>query len=107
MASVITELVWKVDMLFVLLLFCIGLYCLFSKPNLIKLIIGVEVLAKAVTLCFVLTGYIQNNTAIAQAIVVTIILIEVIIAAVALSLVVNVYRHNASLDVRRLRRLHW
>jgi len=96
---------WQLYMLAIIILLGIGIYCLIARKNIIQVVIGLEVIAKAVTLSFVLAGFLQGNEQIAQAIVITIILIEVIIAAVALSLIVNAYRHTGSLDIDDLRRL--
>lgn len=97
--------VWQMNISVVVILFALGLYCLFSKRNIIKLLIGFEILAKAATLSFILSGYMQNNIMIAQAIVITVILIDVIIIAVGLSVAVNVHKHTGSLDVEKIRRL--
>ena len=83
----------------------IGIYCLISRRNLIQLIIGIEIIAKAICLSFIFAGYLQGNEQIAQAIVVTIIVIEAITAAVVMSLIVAAYRRTGSLDVKDFRRL--
>lgn len=96
---------WQFYMLLIGVLIAIGSYCLIARRNLIQLIIGLEVIAKAVTLAFVLAGHLQGNEQIAQSIVITIILIEAIIAAVAISLIVVANRHSGSLDMDVFRRL--
>ena len=96
---------WQLYIAAVAILIGIGIYCLIGRKNLIQLIIGVEVIAKAVTLIFILAGYLQGNEQIAQAIVITIILIEAVSTAVALSLAVAAYRHTQSLDINILKRL--
>jgi NADH-quinone oxidoreductase subunit K len=96
---------WQVYTAAVLILLGIGIFCLISRRNLIQLIIGIEVMAKAVCLSFILAGALQGNEQIAQAIVVTIILIEAVSTAVALALIVGAYRHTGSLDVNILKRL--
>jgi len=96
---------WQLYIAAIVILLGIGIYCLISRRNLIQLIIGIEVIAKAVTLSFILAGHLQGNEQIAQAIVVTIILIEAVSIAVALSLIVAAYRHTGSLDINILKRL--
>jgi len=96
---------WQLYIAAIVILLGIGIYCLISRRNLIQLIIGVEVIAKAVSLSFILAGHLQGNEQIAQAIVVTIILIEAVSTAVALSLIVAAYRHTGSLDTNILKRL--
>ena len=96
---------WELYIVAVAVLLGIGIYCLISRRNLIQLIIGLEIIAKAVTLSFVLAGYVQGNEQIAQSIAITIILIEAITTAIVLSLIVAAYRHTGTLDVDMLRRL--
>ena len=89
----------------IIVLLGIGIYCLLSRRNLIQLIIGIEIIAKAICLSFILAGHLQGNEQIAQAIVITIIVIEAITAAVVMSLIVAAYRRTGSLDLRDFRRL--
>jgi len=89
----------------VVALFVTGLYALVAKESLLKILLGLEVLGKAVTVTFVLAGFLLNDVGRAQAIVFTIIVIEVVVAALALALMVNVYRLTGSLSVRNIRRL--
>ena len=96
---------WQLYMLAIVILVGLGIYCLLTRRNLIQLLIGIEVVAKAVTLSFALGGFLQGNEQISQAIVITIILIEAITAAVALSLIVTAYRRTGSLNIDDLRRL--
>ena len=42
-----------------------------------------------------------------QSVVVTLIVVEVVIVAIALALVINLYRQTGSLDVRKLTDLKW
>jgi len=86
-------------------LFVTGLYALVAKESLLKVLLGLEILGKAVTVTFVLAGFVLDDVGRAQAIVFTIVVIEVVVAALALSLMVNVYRQTGSLSVRGIRRL--
>jgi len=43
----------------------------------------------------------------AQSVVITSIVIAAAVAAVALSIVINAYRHYGSVDVKKLSRLRW
>jgi multicomponent Na+:H+ antiporter subunit C len=105
--GLIVDEVWKADTIVVIVLIGVGLYCLLSKGNMIKTIIGIEVMAKGVFLNFVLSGYLQNqnNTGLAQALVITAIVIDVVIVAIALSLIVNAYKHYGTLKINSLTRL--
>ncbi|MFH1190422.1 MAG: NADH-quinone oxidoreductase subunit K [Candidatus Omnitrophota bacterium] len=99
---------WQVFLTFgffiVLTLVC-GLYCILVSRNLIRAIIGLELLIKAVTLLIVVAGYVTGRTAVTQAMVITVIVIEVVVAAVAGGIALRVFRFNNSLDIRELRKL--
>ena len=75
------------------------------RKNLIQLLIGIEVIAKGVTLSFILAGFFQGNEQIAQAIVITVIVIEAVTAAIVMALIVRAYRHTGSLDVKDFKKL--
>jgi multicomponent Na+:H+ antiporter subunit C len=96
---------WYLYLFFSAALVGVGLYALLAKRNLIKLFIAIEVIGKGVSLLLLATGFVKNNILIAQALVVTFIVIEVSLVATALALIINIYRHTKSLDVRRLARL--
>jgi NADH:ubiquinone oxidoreductase subunit K len=85
-----------------LAIFLLGLYCVISQRNLIKIVIGIEIMGKAVILNFITAGYYQNNTGVSQAIVMTVILIDVIMVSVMLALVVNVFRLNKRILTDRI-----
>ncbi|MDP2891519.1 MAG: NADH-quinone oxidoreductase subunit K [Bacillota bacterium] len=89
----------------ILMLFIVGFYCLVVSRNLIRVLIAVEVLTKAVTLMLILAGSLTNQTALAQAFVITLIIIEVVVIAIAAGVVIGVYEHNGTLDTQRLRNL--
>ena len=91
---------------FIVLTFVCGLYCILVTRNLIRTIIGLELLIKAVTLLMIVVGYVTGRTALTQAMVITIIIIEVVVAAIAGGIALRVYRCNNSLDVRKLKRLN-
>jgi NADH-quinone oxidoreductase subunit K len=90
---------------FTVLLAVCGLYCILATRNLIRAIIGLEILIKAVTLLLIVTGYVSGKPALTQAFVITVIVIEVVLAAVAGGIALRIFRHNGDLDVRKLNRL--
>jgi len=96
---------WLLYMAFAALLVAMGIYVLLTMRNLIKLFIGVEIISKGVSLALVATGFVKQNILTAQAITVTFIVIEVSVVATALAIIINVYRHTGSLDVRKLSKL--
>lgn len=98
------QLFWVYNV-FIVMLFVIGFYCLLVTHNLIRALIGLELLIKAVTLLFITTGYFTGHTALVQAFVITLIIIEVVVIAIAGGVVLGVHRHNDSLDLTKLRNL--
>jgi NADH-quinone oxidoreductase subunit K len=89
----------------VALLFLTGIYALLVSRNLIRVLISVEILTKAATLMLILAGYLTKQTAIAQAFVITLIIIEVVVIAVAAGIVIGIFKHNDTLDTRKVRNL--
>jgi len=96
---------WFLYMAFVAVLLFVGLYCLLTMRNMIKLFIGIEIISKAVSLALLTTGFVRKNTLLAQSLVVTFIVVEVSLVATALAIIINIYRHTKSLDIRRLTKL--
>jgi len=80
-------------------------YCLLVSRNLIRLLIALELLIKAVTFLIALGGYVTNQMALAQSFIITLIVIEVVVIAVAAGIVIGAHGHNGSLDVRKLQNL--
>lgn len=96
---------WVLNLGFAVLLVGVGLYCLLTMRNTVKLLIGVEVIAKGVTLALVAGGAARGNLMVAQSLAITVIVVDVAVIATALALVININRHTKSLDVRKLTKL--
>lgn len=86
-------------------LFTIGLICLISRSNLIKMVMGLEFLGKGVSLIFILGGYLSGDVAISQAVVFTLISIEAVVAGLALALVILAKRVWKTFDSAAIFRL--
>jgi NADH:ubiquinone oxidoreductase subunit K len=87
------------------LVFIIGIYGLLVTFNLIRAIIGLELLTKSVTLFLILAGYVTGQTGLAQALAITLIVIEVVVIAIAVGIVLCVFRHNRTIDAQLLRNI--
>lgn len=99
----------SVVLVFIFLQFVIGLGCLMVKRDMVRLLIGVEILFNAANLCFIalsshVTGFIDP---LPQSIVMMAIVLDGSVIAVGLVIVINAYKHYGTLDVRKLRRLKW
>jgi len=88
--------------LIVVLLYIIGFYYLITTRNLIRILIALEVLTKGLTLTLIYVGKLTGQMATAQSMVITLIIIEVVVMAVAAGIIVNIFNHTDSLDVREI-----
>lgn len=91
------------------LLFLIGLGCLAVRRDLIRLLMGIEIMFNAANLNFIAlsaqqAGYVDPF---AHSVVMMAIVLDGCVIAVGLVMVLNVYRHFKTVDVRELRRLRW
>jgi multisubunit Na+/H+ antiporter MnhC subunit len=82
-----------------------GIYCILVSRNFIRILIGVELLTKGVTLLLGLGGYLTGNTALSQALILSLIVIEVVVIATGAGIVISAFRHTGNLDNRQLRDL--
>lgn len=89
----------------VVLVMLAGFYCLLASKNLIRLLIGLEVLTKSVTLLIIMAGQASGNNALGQSLAITLIIIEVAVIVVAVGVVLCIHRNNRSVDARLLRNI--
>ena len=113
----------------------IGLYAALVKRSLIKVVIGLSILDSGVNLLLISVGYLTGGTApifspgvlkdmpltlenirklsegmvdpVPQALVLTAIVIGFGVTAVALSLVIRLYRHHQTLNIDEIKNLKW
>ncbi len=108
-------------------LILIGLYALLVKKHLIKMVIGLSIIDSGVNLLFIAVGFIKGGTApifspkgielvqkgvtmvdpVPQALVLTAIVIGFGVTAVALSLVIRLYRHHNTARIDNIKSLKW
>ncbi len=89
-------------MIGVLGLLGIGLYGLLIVRNLIKLVIALQILAKATAVALVVAGQMSGHMNLGQSLALTVIVADTIVAVVGLALAVQVRQHFGTLDVREL-----
>jgi multisubunit Na+/H+ antiporter MnhC subunit len=89
----------------VVLTMIVGVYCVVATRSLIRALIGLELLTKGVTLLIILTGYVSGQTALAQSLAITLIVIEVAVIVVAVSLILCIYRRTAGIDTGSIREI--
>jgi NADH:ubiquinone oxidoreductase subunit K len=93
------------NILIIVILFFLGFFCLITTKSMVRMIIGIEIMARASTFAFVYFGYMQNNTAVSQSIVVTIIVVEAVVSAIALALIMSLYNKSKTANVTELNKL--
>ena len=87
------------------LLFLIGLFCLLTRRNVIKQVFGLKIMLQGVTLSLLHAGHVCGDVRLAETMVISALVVETIVIAIALALIVNVFRHYPSGDIDRLDRL--
>jgi len=112
-------MIYNIPYIAVVCLILVGLYALIFKRNLIKMIIGVTLIESGVNLFLITLGYRKGSIApiytnspggimalpVPQALTLTSIVIGVAVLALMLSLVIHIYRHYGTLDVKKVGRL--
>jgi multisubunit Na+/H+ antiporter MnhC subunit len=78
-----------------LFLLGVGFYALLMVRNLIKVMVGLQLLGKGAVLALVLAGYLRGQVNLAQSMALTVIV-------VGLALAVQVRRHFGTLDLKAL-----
>ncbi|HBB66618.1 MAG: hypothetical protein A2X28_03250 [Elusimicrobia bacterium GWA2_56_46] len=96
---------FALDWYFITLIFTAGLYCMLVSRNLLRQLIGLEIMSKSALLGVISAGALTGNLALAQALIITMIVIEVVIVAAGLSLLVKNYRLTNSIDIWSLDKL--
>ena len=83
----------------------VGFYCLLITRNLIKVVIGLQLLVKGVVLAFVLAGNLSGQVNSGQTLALTVIVADTIVAVVGLALAVQIRLKTGSLDIKSLSNL--
>ena len=90
---------------FVILLLIIGFYYILATRNLVRILLGVEIITKAALLSIIVVGYITDNMPLAQSLAIIMIIIEVFVIAVAAGIIIQIYKVTGSVDARNIRNL--
>jgi multisubunit Na+/H+ antiporter MnhC subunit len=91
--------------IFTILLGVCGFYCIVVTKNFVRTLIGLEILTKAVTLLIIVAGYVSNRVALAQSLVITLIVVEVVVIAMAAGIVFGIFKQIGSLNITKMRNL--
>lgn len=82
-----------------------GCWCMIRTYHMLKITLGIEIAMKAVTMFLILAGKISGSIALAQSFMVTVMVVEAIVAVVGTGTAVGLFRKYGSMDVRNLTRL--
>jgi len=107
------------DYVAVVVLFCVGLYMLVAKSNLLKKLLGLNVMETAVFAFIVTAGMVEGGdppimvagtsapfaSPIPHAMVLTGIVVAVSVTAVALALIVQIHAHFGTIEIDELKEL--
>ena len=80
----------------------VGFYCLLATRNMIKVIIGLQLLVKGVAMAFILGGNLTGQVNLAQTLALTVIVADTIVAVIGLALAVQVRHRLGTLDIKAL-----
>jgi NADH:ubiquinone oxidoreductase subunit K len=83
-------------------LFGVGLYGLLVIRNLIKIVIALQIMVKAVVLALVAAGSASGQINLGQSLALTVIVADTVVATIGLALAVKVRKHFGTLDVKEL-----
>ncbi|MDL4842457.1 sodium:proton antiporter [Aquibacillus rhizosphaerae] len=102
----------------VIILFCLGIYTIITKKNLIKIVFGVTIVESSLILLLMLVGYKPDGTApildkeyeivvdpIPQALALTTVVIGGSVTAVMLVMVIKIHRRYRTLNIDEIRKL--
>jgi NADH-quinone oxidoreductase subunit K len=70
-----------------------------ASRSIVRQLIGLEIVSKAAMLALISAGAMANNLIFAQALLLTMIVIEVVVVAAGLALLVKNFRLNGSADI--------
>ncbi len=97
--------IFSLDWYLIALLVFTGFYCMLASRSIVRQLIGLEIISKGAMLTVISAGALTNNLVFAQALIITMIVIEVVVVAAGLALLVKNFRINGSTDIWKLNSL--
>lgn len=88
-----------------LILILTGCVELIRTRHMLKIIISLELAIKAISMFITLGGWLNGNMALAQAFIVTVIVLEVVVATVLSGIAISIYHKHGNMDIRNLRNM--
>lgn len=87
------------------LLFVIGIYAIMITRNIIAIIIGLEIMTKGVTILLAAAGYFSGRPHLAEPLIITMIVVEVVVLVISSGYIVNIAKKHNSLDVSNIKNI--
>jgi len=94
--------IFAMDWYLIALLMFIGFYCMLASRSIVRQLIGLEIISKTAMLTVISAGALTANLVMAQALLITMIVIEVVVVAAGLALLVKTFRVNGNADIWKL-----
>ena len=82
-----------------------GCFELIRTRHMLKIIIALELAIKAVSMFLALGGWLNGNMPVAESLIVSVIVIEVVVATVLSGIAISIYHKYGSMDIRALNNL--
>jgi|YNPMSStandDraft_1061717.scaffolds.fasta_scaffold00123_25 NADH-quinone oxidoreductase subunit K len=96
---------YPLDWFFISVLFFIGAYCMIVSRNIIRLLIGFEIISKSAMIAIIASGQHTNAINLAQSLIIIMILVEVVVIATGLALIVKFHNKYQTIDIKKLMNL--
>ena len=109
----------KYNYLIAIILMMIGFYAVISKNNLVKKVIGINIFQTAVFLFYISLGKVDGGTApvlwdqakyydnpLPHVLILTAIVVSVATTAVALALIIRIYKNYGTIEEDKIREMH-
>ena len=93
---------FAMDWYLIAIIMFIGFYCMLASRSIVRQLIGLEIISKAAMLSLISAGALTDNLVYAQALLITMIVIEVVVVAAGLAMLVKNFRVNGNADVWNL-----
>jgi NADH-quinone oxidoreductase subunit K len=94
--------IFAMDWYLIAVIIFVGFYCMLASRSIVRQLIGLEIVSKAAMLSVISAGALTDNLVYAQALLITMIVIEVVVVAAGLALLVKNFRVNGSADIWKL-----
>ena len=82
-----------------------GCFELIRTRHMLKIIIALELAIKAVSMFLALGGWLNGNMPVAESLIVSVIVLEVVVATVLSGIAISIYHKHGNMDIRSLKNL--